>query len=147
VTLYLDSSSILSVYLSERGRHDVVQKEIEGANSTFCSILALVEVRAGLARARARFKESPPRLTNAGYRRALALFAADWPTFGRTAITEAIVTDGAELAEKYFLRGYDAVHLSTALFLRARIPDLMEVSTWDEDLANAALAAGLALAH
>ena len=44
-----------------------------------------------------------------------------------------------ELAERHALRGYDAVHLSTALAVAD--PDLV-MATWDEDLARAAAALG-----
>lgn len=44
-----------------------------------------------------------------------------------------------ELAEQYALRGYDAVHLATAL--TAQSPNLAMI-TWDEDLAEAAVSEG-----
>lgn len=48
-----------------------------------------------------------------------------------------------DLAERHALRGYDAVHLATALALKD--PDLVFV-TWDRDLSAAARAAGRAVA-
>jgi uncharacterized protein len=48
-----------------------------------------------------------------------------------------------ELAEQHELRGYDAVHLATALSLN----DLrLVVTTWDSDLASAVVACGRAVA-
>ncbi len=44
-----------------------------------------------------------------------------------------------ELAEAHGLRGYDAVHLATALSIDV---DSMLLATWDGDLARAAIAAG-----
>lgn len=44
-----------------------------------------------------------------------------------------------ELAESHGLRGYDAVHLATALSIGA---GSMLLATWDGDLARAAVAAG-----
>ena len=44
-----------------------------------------------------------------------------------------------DLAEAHGLRGYDAVHLATALSVES---DSMLLATWDGDLAHAALAAG-----
>ena len=44
-----------------------------------------------------------------------------------------------ELAQTYGLRGYDAVHLATALSINV---DPMLLATWDGDLARAAVAAG-----
>ena len=44
-----------------------------------------------------------------------------------------------ELAEAHGLRGYDAVHLATALSIDG---DSMLLATWDGNLANSAVAAG-----
>ncbi len=44
-----------------------------------------------------------------------------------------------ELAQTHGLRGYDAVHLATALSINE---DSMVLATWDGDLARAAVAAG-----
>jgi len=149
VTLYLESSAILSVYLSEADRHEVVQSEIEAAaadgRASICSALGLVEVRSGLARA--RFKDSPPRLSNAGYLRSLSMLAADWPNYVRASVSDDLVRHAANLAERHLLRAYDAMHLATALFVRDRLPGRLEVSTWDKDLARAASTESLALAH
>jgi uncharacterized protein len=46
------------------------------------------------------------------------------------------------LAEQHALRGYDAVHLATALSVE---DELIVVATWDRDLATAALACGRAI--
>ena len=54
----------------------------------------------------------------------------------------ALAREAASLAEELALRGYDAVHLATALALGA--PTSMV--TWDADLADAALACGCAVA-
>jgi predicted nucleic acid-binding protein len=48
-----------------------------------------------------------------------------------------------EIAEQQALRGYDAVHLATALSIED--PDIALV-TWDRDLAQAALRAGRSVA-
>lgn len=44
-----------------------------------------------------------------------------------------------ELAETQGLRGYDAVHLATAISINA---DSLVFATWDRELATAAIAAG-----
>jgi len=62
---------------------------------------------------------------------AMSLIGVDWP----------LALHAGELAERHALRGYDAVHLATAL--AARRPELVLV-TWDHDLARAATEAGIA---
>lgn len=62
---------------------------------------------------------------------AMSLIGVDWP----------LALHAGELAERHALRGYDSVHLATAL--AARRPAVVLV-TWDRDLARAATEAGIA---
>ena len=144
MTLYCESSAILSVYLRELGRHPIVQRELE-QEIPLSSVLASVEVRANLARA--AFKERPRRLTDARYARALRMFESEWHDFFHVPITDELLGEASVLARQYLLRAYDAVHLASALSAQARVPDTLLLSTWDRDLAAAAVAAGLSLAH
>jgi uncharacterized protein len=144
VTLYCESSAVVSIYLREHDRHAVVQGELE-REPIASSVLSYVEVRATLARA--GFRETPRRLTRAGYNRAIQEFESDWPSYVRLPVTEELIQSAAELARTHLLRAYDAVHLATALALSEQIPDRLLVSTWDQELATAAEAAGLSLAH
>lgn len=63
---------------------------------------------------------------------AMSLIGIDW----------ALARQAGEIAEHHALRGYDAVHLATAL--AAKTADLVLV-TWDRDLARAAADTGLAV--
>ncbi|HET8536300.1 MAG TPA: PIN domain-containing protein, partial [Solirubrobacteraceae bacterium] len=58
-------------------------------------------------------------------------------------VDEALTRHAGELADARALRGYDAVHLASALALG--VEDTIVV-TWDRDLSDAAHAAGLAVA-
>lgn len=58
-------------------------------------------------------------------------------------IDEALARRAGELADAHGLRGYDAVHLASALALGATETLLV---TWDRDLGKAAAGAGLAVA-
>ncbi len=58
-------------------------------------------------------------------------------------VEEALARRAGELADERGLRGYDAVHLASALALG---PDETILATWDRDLSNAAAGAGLAVA-
>ena len=58
-------------------------------------------------------------------------------------VKEALARRAGELADERALRGYDAVHLASALALG---PDETILATWDRDLSNAAAGAGLAVA-
>lgn len=58
-------------------------------------------------------------------------------------VDEALARRAGELAFEHALRGYDAVHLASALALGAAETILV---TWDRDLSSAAVAAGIAVA-
>lgn len=123
----------------------VVEDGSEGAaefwNSAYpaaSSILAYPEGRAALAAAR--------RLDRLGadeHRTALADFEdlhADLVTIG---VDQELAVRAGEHAEDLGLRGYDSVHLATALALG---DDEVVVVTWDRDLARASEEVGLGVA-
>jgi uncharacterized protein len=58
-------------------------------------------------------------------------------------IDGALARSAGELAERHGLRGYDAVHLASAISVGD--PQLLTV-TWDHDLTNAAVACSYAVA-
>ena len=104
---------------------------------TAAGVLAYPEGRAALAAAgRAR------RLTPAGYRNALADLEDVHAGALIVAIDEPLAREARYLAAEHHLRGYDAVHLASALRLG---PDTTLI-TWDEQLKRAAIDCGLAVA-
>jgi predicted nucleic acid-binding protein len=58
-------------------------------------------------------------------------------------VDEALAQRAGELADERALRGYDAVHLASALALG---PGDTILATWDRDLSDAAVDTGLAVA-
>jgi predicted nucleic acid-binding protein len=58
-------------------------------------------------------------------------------------VDDALARSAGELAGLHGLRGYDAVHLASAISVRDA--ELLTV-TWDHDLADAAIACGYAVA-
>lgn len=58
-------------------------------------------------------------------------------------VDEALAHRAGELADERALRGYDALHLASALALG---PGDTILATWDRDLSNAAVDAGLPVA-
>lgn len=101
------------------------------------SILAYPEGRAALAAAR-----RAARLTPAQHRHALEDFEAICAELLLVSVDESLAQRAGELAEDLALRGYDAVHLATALALG---DDTLMV-TWDAELSRAALHSGCAVA-
>lgn len=142
--VYCDSSAILSLYLRERERHSVVQAELNGTRVA-CSVLGIVEVRAGLARA--RYVETPPRLAAHSYEQALEEFLAESRRYIRIGVNSNLIASAGELAASHRLRAYDAVHLASVHVLNSSSREDVVVSTWDRELAEASRISGFSLAH
>jgi uncharacterized protein len=102
------------------------------------SILAYPEGRAALAAARRL-----DRLGEEEHREALAEFEALYAELVTVGVDHELVVRAGTHAEDLGLRGYDAVHLATALELG---DEEIVLVTWDRDLAQAAERVGLGVA-
>lgn len=102
------------------------------------SILAYPEGRAALAAARRL-----DRLGKEEHREALAVFEQLYGELVTVGVDQELAARAGEHAESLGLRGYDAVHLATALELGD--PEVVLV-TWDRDLSRAAERVGLGVA-
>jgi hypothetical protein len=101
------------------------------------SILCYPEGRAALAAAR-----RARRLSATGYRRAREEFESLQRELLLVGIDVPLARQAGELADELKLRGYDAVHLASALALGTDTT----LVTWDEDLKRAAAHSGCAIA-
>ena len=135
--LYLDSSALAKRYLSEVGSTDV-ELLVAGAELVATSVITRVEVSAALARARRQKllgAEAAARLR--------VLFAAHWGSLLRLSLMESTVERADSLAWEMDLRGYDAVHLASALTWRDAIAEAPVLATYDRELWKAAQALGV----
>jgi predicted nucleic acid-binding protein len=101
-------------------------------------MLVYPEGRATLAAAR-----RSSRLGKKDHARALADFEDVVSDLALIGVDEPLARNAGALAEEFELRGYDAVHLATALAL---VENEVTLVTWDGDLAEAAIEAGLPIA-
>ncbi len=137
--LYLDTSALLKLYIDEEGA-DLVRARRTEADTVATSLITLVEARAALARRRHAGHSSP-----AQHRRALDELTDDWDRYVRLEVSESLVSRAAALAETHRLRGYDAVHLASALLLTDRLGGETAFGSWDDALDAAAAREGLRL--
>jgi uncharacterized protein len=133
VTVYLDTSSLVKLYVSEPGS-DHVRALVDQAAIVATSCLAYPETRAALARRRREGALGP-----AGFRTAKRAFYQDWPAYLAVEAGAAVCQEAGELAERYRLRGYDSVHLASfgEVARRAGIRET-RFSSADEALTRAA---------
>ena len=143
---FLDSSGLVKRYAKEKGTAFVINLlKPSGQNQLYAARIAFVEVISALARRKrggsldaAQFAKSSSRFRRL-YKKQFRILEIDEP----------VADEAARLAERYFLRGYDAVQLAAALEVaRIRVQSgasgLIFVSA-DKDLNNAAQSEGLAV--
>jgi predicted nucleic acid-binding protein len=142
VTLYLDTSSLVKLYVAESSS-DSVRAHVDRATIVATSIVAYPETRAALARRRRELALRPM-----AFAAAKRKFDDDWPKYLAVQVTEALCREAGNLAERYALRGYDSVHLASFIEVarQAGIPDT-EFSSFDDRLNGAARRAAKALAR
>ncbi len=136
--IYLDTSTLLKLYVEEEGC-ELVRQAVGVASTVATSTVAYAEARAGLAR---RFREGD--FTDEEHRGAVNDLNGDWPVYDRLNVSDSVAYQAGELAERYALRGYDAVHLASAVRLSERFGNLRFLA-FDGRLNDAAKAADLAV--
>lgn len=133
---FVDTSSLLKLLIEEDGseRAELIW---DTADVLAGSALIVVEARATLAAA-----ERGARLTAAQHREANRGLVALVDELSIVEITEQLITEAADLAEQEALRGYDAVHLASALMVEAEL-----ITSADAALCDAAARRGLHVAN
>lgn len=126
--VYIDTSALAKLYLAET-ESPAVKTLVEEADVTATSVLARVELSAAIAKAM-RMKL----ITRASAQRVINAFRKDWPDFGALQITEAILATADRLAWEMGLRGYDAMHLASALIWQQAVDEPITLATFDHQL-------------
>jgi predicted nucleic acid-binding protein len=137
VIAYLDASALVKRYVAEAGSGQV-EALIGAAQAIGTAVLSRAEVASALGKA-ARVGL----VTRAAALKALEAFNADWEHLIRLQFGEPLAARAAALAWGYGLRGYDAVHLATALSWREALGEAVAVATYDRELWRGARASGL----
>jgi uncharacterized protein len=114
---------------------DLASELWDGAYPVASSILSYPEGRAALAAARRQ-----NRLGEVEHTKALAVFEELQEDLITVSVDSSLARLAGRHAEDLGLRGYDAVHLATALELG---DEEVVLVTWDRDLARAAEQVGL----
>ena len=106
MTLYLETSSLVQLYVAEPGS-DAVRKLVDAATVVATSSIAYAETRAALARRRRERALRP-----AAFASARKAFEAEWPKYFTVEVTSALCREAGEFAERYRLQACDSVHLA-----------------------------------
>lgn len=117
--LYLDSSAVVKIYIPETGSPwmrslaEAVTPEAEWDNEIAFAKIGIVEVVAAIAKRR-RMRD----ITAEQQKRLIANFLDDCvERFAKLDADDGVIKLAVDLAQRHPLRGYDAVHLATAITL------------------------------
>ena len=133
---YLDASVLVKRYLTE-AESSVAHALSRSRRTFFSSRLSQVEVASAIARAR-----RVQRLSDEKHDSAQRALLDDLGSIELIEVRARLVTRAAELTQTRRLRGYDAIHLASAIAIAQRVRNL-EFWTTDEQLAKAATAESL----
>jgi predicted nucleic acid-binding protein len=138
VILYLDTSSLVKLYLEEDGRQ-AVRSLVGLASVVATSVIAYPEARSAFARVR---REGG--LTDEELGRVKGDFERDWSSYLTLRVTDGIWRHAGELTEAHALRGFDSLHLASYLALATLdLTQKVEFSAFDQRLNEAARAAAI----
>lgn len=137
--LYLDASALVKRYISEPGSQTIATV-MASAEVTGTVLITRAEISAAIAKAR-RMRV----IADSMAQTALDRLNLNWTALTRLAVTESIVAQAGTLAWDHGLRGYDAVHLATALAWQEALRLPVTLATFDRQLWEAAKAEGLQL--
>jgi len=137
VILYLDTSSLVKLYMEE-AESLKIETLVRSSEATATSIISYAEARAAFAR---RFREKS--FTSDEHNRLKAFFDKDWRNYFILNITQDMVKLAGNLAEKHALRGFDSIHLASALTLHQEVSTPVVFSCFDNKLEKAAMREGL----
>jgi predicted nucleic acid-binding protein len=133
--LYLDTSSLIKLYVEENGSADVERLVVE-ASLGCTSVIAYAEARSALARL---CREGS--LTAQEHALAKSDLDRDWPHYLSMDVTATVWRSAGDLAEKHALRGFDSLHLASFLYLAgANLGEPVQFSSFDDRLNGAAKA-------
>ena len=135
--VYADTSALVKLFVTEEGS-EASRVLLRQAAVMGTSLLARAELGAALARSARRGL-----LSEADALEARRRLEGVWPTWVRIGVDEALVARAEALAWEYSLRGYDALHLASALAWQERMQHLVALLTFDRELWEATRRAGL----
>ncbi len=129
---YLDTSALIKRFVAEQGSLLVRRLVIrEGPSAT--AKIAYAEAYSGLTR-----KHREGHLSTGQYARACQQFENEWQAYVRVDLQDEILRLARDLIRRHPLRGFDAIHLASALSLKKALGEEITFAAADERLLRAA---------
>lgn len=126
---YFDTSALVKLYVEETGS-ELLKAYTRESPLVATSRVAYAEARAAFARA---WHEGI--LGDQEYQEVVFNFKKEWPAFFALAVSDSVLQCVDVLIDKYCLRGFDALHLASAVVLsRWNEGEKILVGCWDARL-------------
>ncbi len=138
--LYLETSDLVKLY-AEEPDSNMISDRVRAADIVTTSILSYAEARSALSR---KFREKG--IEQREYDRVKKELEADWEHYFVLHLTNDLVKAAGDLSEKHALRGFDALHLASAVEVKRLTSLPVTFSSSDARLRAAARDEGLTLA-
>jgi predicted nucleic acid-binding protein len=134
---YLDTSALVKRFLFEPGSARV-RGLTESSRDIAIATVGYAEIYAALNR-----KRRDGDLSRAEYNQAAERFEMHWRSYFRVPLHDDILDLARALTERHPLRGFDAIHLASALSLRQALDEEIAFAAADHRLLQAAASEGL----
>ena len=136
--LYLDTSALLKKYFKEKGSSDVILLWKE-TSAIVTSNVAYAETLASIYRKKREARNVEQRL----FKSVLMSFEKDWRSFIHVDVNNDLNETIERLAIAHPLRGFDVIHLASALIVYEKIQGAFIFACYDKRLIKAAKEEGL----
>jgi predicted nucleic acid-binding protein len=134
--LYLDTSALVKLYFWEPFSDEILSKW-QCAAQIVASSVAYAETMASIYR-----KNREGDLEDSLIREVVDSFHRDWSSLIRVEVTDELNVYIDRAIKRYPLRGFDLVHLASAMVIRERLPEDFVFACFDDRLARAAQSEG-----
>ena len=130
--IYLDTSALIKRFVNEKGS-PLVQSLVTERPPVATAKIAYAEIFAGFAR---KLREG--HLSKTLHTLACRQFERDWQSYLRVELQDDILYLARDLIQRHPLRGFDAVHLASALSLKNALTEEITFAAADGRLLRAA---------
>jgi len=135
--LYLDTSALVKRYFHEPYSDDVISGW-KAATQIVTSFVAYAETMASIYR-----KKRESNLGDTLINKIADSFQRDWESFIRVEVNDKLSEYINRIVKKYPLRGFDAIHLASAIVIHERVSEDFIFACFDDRLVDAAQFEGL----
>lgn len=135
--LYLDTSALVKRYFQEPYSDDIISMW-KSVTQIVTSFVAYAETMASIYR-----KKREADLKDRIVRKITDSFKQDWETFIHVEVNDELKGYIDRVIERHPLRGFDAIHLASAMVIYEIIPENFVFACFDNRLARAAQSEGL----